>query len=550
MKATRTQEQSEENSREEKTDVMETETGFSFPYFCEEAISLLLMAYLFIVFCMYPFYMQNGYMEIGKVKYDFYKAITIGAFVLLVPLACLCTAFRIKRKEITGKNWLKKISLTDWMVFFYGASVILSYLCSEYKEKALWGEKGWYMGLVTQLLFVLSYFLVSRFWEYEGKLLLAFMAAAAVVFGLGILNRFSVFPIEVEGANSSFLSTLGNINWYCGYWSVLFPLGFMLYWVAEKSWLRLLGLLFTAIGIATGVSQGSASAFLVFGGLYIFVFCLSFQSIKSMKRFWELVIVFCGVCQGLRLWRIWMPEAFDYYAGTLSDRMTMSRITLLGLGAALFIYMVLIFLEKRKKTDMKRYKVLRQIFLLGIVVIIGVYVFLLYMNSRIKGGIRFMGGLSALVFDSQWGSARGATWSAGIESFQNMSLFQRLVGAGPDCFYPYMKSIPDLAKRIAKQFDGARLTNAHNEWLTVLVNNGILGLISYAGIFISAVVRFLYYAERAVGEKRKYLYLFGMSVFAYTIHNVVSFQQILSTPFVFLLMGMGERLLREMEQSK
>lgn len=523
----------------------ETEACFSFEYFCEEAVSLLLMAYMFILFCMYPFYMQNGYMEIGQVKYDFYKYITIGAFSLLIPLAFLCVVFRVKRKEITGKSLWKSISFTDWAVFFYGVSVILSYICSDFRENALWGEKGWYMGMITQLLFVISYFLISRFWEYEGKLLLAFMAAASVVFGLGILNRFSVFPIAIEGANSSFLSTLGNINWYCGYWSVLFPLGFMLYWAAEKNVLRIVGFFFTVIGIATGVSQGSASAFIVLGGIYIFTFCLSFQSIKNMRRFWELVIIFCGVCQCLRLWRIRFPKAFDYYSGTLSDRITLSTVTLYGLGAALFIYVLLVILEKRKKVDIRQYKILRQIFILAVVVGVGVYLFLLAVNSWVEGGIRFMGDLSVLTFDEQWGSARGATWSAGIEAFRNMSGFDRLVGVGADCFWPYIKTLPDLLEWVQDQFNGARLTNAHNEWLTVLVNQGFLGLFSYAGIFVSAVIRFLYYAEKTADNRRTYFYLFAMSTFAYTIHNVVSFQQILSTPFVFVLLGMGERLVKE-----
>ena len=260
-------------------------------------------------------------------------------------------------------------------------SVVISYICSEFKEMALWGEKGWNMGLVTQLAFVLSYFLVAHFWEYEEKLLLAFMAAAAVVFSLGLLNRFSIFPVEIQGANSSFLSTLGNINWYCGFWSVLFPVGFILYWFGEEMWQRLCGFLYTLVGIATGVSQGSNSAFLVFAGLYIFVFCLSFRNAGRMKRFLELAILFCAVCQGLRLWRVWRPDAFDYYSGTWSDWITLSRITLFLLAPLCIVYLLFCLMSKRKKADMKSFRVVRQIILLGAVVVIGVYIFLLDRKS-------------------------------------------------------------------------------------------------------------------------------------------------------------------------
>lgn len=518
----------------------------------QEAVSLLLTAYLFIVFCMYPLYMQNGYSDIGNEKYNFYKYITIGAFSLIIPLAAIYTILRIKNKKAGIRTriigWCKRMSITDWAVAAYGFSIVLSYWCSDFKTEALWGERGWYMGAVTQFLFIASYFLISRYWEYEEKLIFTFMAVAAVVFGLGLLNRFSVFPFEVLGANSSFLSTLGNINWYCGYWAVLFPMGFMLYWFTDKIGFRLIGLLYTIIGIATGVSQGSSSAFIVFAGLYIFVFCLSFSRLERMKRFWELAIIFCGVCQGLRLWRIQFPDSFDYYDGTLSDRMTMSRITLAGLAAAVLIYILLFIISKRKNFDIYRFKVLRQILLLCAVLAVGVYILLLALNTKIEGGIRFMGNMSTLIFDKHWGSARGATWSAGVKTYQHMPVLRKLVGAGSDCFAMYLYTIEGLAKDVAKQFDGARLTNAHNEWLTVLVNNGIIGFISYAGIFISAVIRCIYHGEKAVRERKRYLYIFGMCAFAYTIHNVVSFQQILSTPFIFLLLGMGERLQKLKEE--
>lgn len=530
--------------------ILEEEAEFSFREFCEEAVSLLLTAYLFIVFCLYPFYLRNGYADVGKEKFNFYKVMTTGGFGLIIPFALCCIFFRIKEnygeqgglKRARGKFYF---SVTDCAVAAYGLSVFISYLCSGFKQMALWGEKGWNMGLVTQMAFVLSYFLVAHFWEYEEKLLLAFMAAAAAVFLLGVLNRFSVFPIEIEGANSSFLSTLGNINWYCGFWAALFPAGFICYWCGEKIWLRLPGAFCTVIGIATGVSQGSNSAFLVFAGLYLFVFCLSFKSMEKMRRFCELVILFFAVCQGLRLWRILQPDAFDYYNGTLSDWITLSRVTLLPLSIMCILYLLLLLAGKKKNADVRKYKMIRQIAVFAVVVAAGVYVLLLVLNTRIKGGIRFMGGMPALVFSDQWGSARGATWSAGVEIYKNMHGWKKLIGVGPDCFAMYLYTLPDLAKSVIKQFGGARLTNAHNEWLTVLVNEGLFGLLSYASIFVSAIVRYIYCAEKAQDDRKKYLYIFGLSAFAYTIHNIVSFQQILSTPFIFLMLGMGEALIRE-----
>lgn len=538
--------------------------------FCEETVSLLLTAYLFIVFCMFPFYMRSGYVEIGKDKYIFYKAVAAGGFCLIVPLVLLCLAVHLlgagrRRSRLAGEaggngreaaweetedawepaeHWRGRLSGTDWAVLAYGISVILSYIGSDFRQMAFRGEAGWYMGAAMQLGFVLSYFLVSRFWEYEEKVLFSFMTAAGVVFFLGLLNRFSIYPIAIEGANISFLSTMGNINWYCGYWSVLFPAGVVLYWKGDRFWLRLLALLFTALGIAAGVSQGSSSAFIVFAGVYGLLFCLSFDRVEAMKRFLRLAVLFCAVCQALRLWRVRRPAAYNYYSGTLSDWITLSRITLAGMLFLAVIYFFLWRAEKKKRLDMRKLKVLRQIAVLTAVTGIGVYILLLALNTGTEGGIRFMGKLSVLTFNELWGSARGATWSAAAQIYRNIPGLKKLIGVGPDCFASFLYTLPDLAERVSDQFGGARLTNAHNEWLNMLVNVGILGFLSYGGIFISAVSRFIYYGEKIFRGRGKYLCIFGFSAFAYTVHNMVSFQQILSTPFMFLMLGMGESLLR------
>ncbi len=561
--------------------------------FCEEAASLLLTAYLFIMFCMFPFYLRNGYLEVGKEKYHFYKAVTVGGFGLIIPLVFVCMVCHFMNRKQNGKRngearekpaareqdgttetkgeaeaaewaenedgeeirnpaagWLGKLSVTDWAALAYGLSVVLSYLGSEYKQMAFTGEDGWYMGAAMQIVFVLSYFLISRFWEYEENMLFPFMGAAGAVFLLGVLNRFSIYPLVIKGAeNTSFLSTMGNINWYSGYWAVLFPIGIVLYWKAEKWWFRLAGMLFTALGIATGVSQGSNSAFIVLTALYVFLFCISFCSTKAMRRFFALGILFCAVCQGLRLWRLRLPAAYNYYQGSFSDWITLTRATFAGLLLCLVLYLALWAAERRLQLDVRKFKAIRQAMVLTAVIAVGVYLFLLALNSNIKDGIRFMGEVSALRFDQQWGSARGATWSAGVQVYRNIPGLKKLIGVGPDCFASFLYTIPDLAKAMNKQFDGARLTNAHNEWLNALVNTGIFGLLSYGGIFTSAVVRFVSYGEKAARGKGKYLCIFGFSAFAYTVHNVVSFQQILSTPFVFLMLGMGECLMR-MEKRK
>ena len=146
---------------------------------------------------------------------------------------------------------------------------------------------------------------------------------------------------------------------------------------------------------------------------------------------------------------------------------------------------------------------------------------------------------AAFTIDEDWGNARGTTWRTGVDAFVSMPVLNKLVGIGPDCFYLYAYSNGDIALRLYHVFGEARLTNAHNEWLTILVNMGILGLLSYAAVFLSAI-----YRQIKEGEKKALLLVSAVCIISYTVHNMVSFQQVICTPVVFFLIGFGENLIR------
>ncbi|NLD98308.1 MAG: hypothetical protein GX640_00405 [Fibrobacter sp.] len=83
------------------------------------------------------------------------------------------------------------------------------------------------------------------------------------------------------------------------------------------------------------------------------------------------------------------------------------------------------------------------------------------------------------------------------------------------------------------------LTNAHNEWFNIMINEGILGLAAYAGFFLSSAVAFL------KNEAKEVLYpAVAGSILAYMAHNIFCYQQVMCTPFLFILIGVGSSYLR------
>lgn len=99
---------------------------------------------------------------------------------------------------------------------------------------------------------------------------------------------------------------------------------------------------------------------------------------------------------------------------------------------------------------------------------------------------------------------------------------------------------------VSGQWEGAVFANAHNEWLNILVTGGVAGLICYCGIFASAFALFW------KNQKRKPLLVLGMMMAAgYCAYGLVSFQQIVTAPAVFVIFGMleGERQCEGLKRS-
>lgn len=122
----------------------------------DKAGNLFATAYLFLIFCIYPFYMKEGYVNIGEAKHEFLVYCSLGGLVILLVLSIVQGVMGIWRRYCMREAYLirweqVRISVTDILAALYGIEITVSYLLSDYRQEALWGTEGWRMGLVLQL---------------------------------------------------------------------------------------------------------------------------------------------------------------------------------------------------------------------------------------------------------------------------------------------------------------------------------------------------------------------------------------------------------------
>lgn len=128
-----------------------------------------------------------------------------------------------------------------------------------------------------------------------------------------------------------------------------------------------------------------------------------------------------------------------------------------------------------------------------------------------------------------WGNGRGLIWERTLEMFSDFPLINKLFGIGPGQFSSHISLYTQLS-----------LANAHNEWMTVLVEEGILGCIAYFSIFIVAAIVAIKKIHSSKNQyPRCYGYVVLATITAYIVHGMFNYQQCISTPMLFVIMALA-----------
>jgi hypothetical protein len=529
-------------------------------------MDLVLCCYLFIMIVILPFYNEAGYSHIGTDKSTFFRFWSrIFMYLVLSLGVLLLTAYlgRIlkrrskendKKKAFSGhKIWdamLSNFSVTDVGAIVFGLSAIVSYLLSHYKQEALIGTSGWFMGLYTQLVLVGSYFFISRLWRRRRWMAGLFLPVSAVVFFLGALNRFGVYPFVMESAMPQFISTIGNINWYCAYLVTVLFGGVFLFWYGAgiHKWQIVMLTVYVGIGFATLVSHGSSSGIMVLAVVMVVLFCFSVarEEQERMLRFWLVALLLSGVCLLLMGIRVLWPGQITYIEATV-ELLTLSPLPLIMTGVAGGFSWVVWIAGRKGLYPVTLFRICR-IVLLSVCAVGAVgFVSMVVINTMRPGSLGAWSELSVFTFSPEWGSKRGATWEAGVRIFGDQNIWHKLFGVGPDAFSAALagEGSKELTDMVAQVFGGSRLTNAHNEWLTVLVNEGILGFAGYVMMMVTGIYRYLREGLWKGQDRNAGLIgACGMGILAYCVNSMVSFQQSMGAVTLFLLISIGEAYLR------
>jgi len=441
-----------------------------------------------LLLCIQPLYLNNErYFRLTYHKWAFFVACV--AVVILFVL--VIWAYRLTRNPRLIPT--DKLQIIDWAVLLFAVVTFASALFSPFRDELnVWigieEPQGRYDGAITQLLYVVVFFVISRWYKPNVKDFMFFGIAASLVALVGIfqfygMDFFTLWPVNVPGFgvddffNIPFRTTLGNVNIVATFVCVAILLcGFLFIRLKSKwqpIWLCASALSFWMMDI------GGSDSGLV--GVAVTMFFAIPFIIESRKYLGRTLILISSWAFVFTLQRLFFDVSI-MEVRTFGSLLPFGAVFLALLASGLILT---IFGRELDPEAPAKWK-------LGVILIIAVIAISLVgveIMGREEAGRRD-GFADRIVFEArevlhgnlrdEMGSGRVYIWRHALSAVPN----NPIIGSGPDTFY---QAFPQEAQ----VFMGASFDTAHNEYIQILIGQGILGLLAYlvflGGVFLTAI---------------------------------------------------------------
>lgn len=500
--------------------------------------------YLLVMFTFFEMFLTAQY---AKARTDKFILFIILSGTLVVSVLAISLTYRFDKNTkpedaIVEQQPIFKLSLTDIGFISFFLCACITTVLSDYKlESLIGGKNSRDNGLVLLFLYLMVYFIVSRFYYFKNYVLCSFLVFGSLISLLAILHFYYIDPLGIMSGYSDsvikdFGTTIGNKNTIASYMCVFLPFTIMMFILQKNKTVRILSAVSIAFAYTGLLVAGSNSGYIGLFAMLFFMFVVCVRKLELLKNLMLALTIMFSSGIILRLLSLILDK--DKGFETIGQMLIFSKYIFFIVGFFAVLTVVLYFLEKNFALTEKWPKntLTAVILLLGTAVFsVCVYMFIKYTFIDTKTDI---GALSQIFrFDDRWGTHRGFMWINGVKDFVNSDLRVILFGSGCDTFYYFFE--PHFAE-LSDRFNNSSTNCIHSEYLNYLVTQGVLGFISYLTVIISVTVRAF-----KTSKNNTMALLFIFPVIAYSAQAVVNIYQPITTPFLIIFIALTECIARK-----
>lgn len=487
--------------------------------------------YIFALILIFPLIVdKTGFFHIFECKW--YSFVTIASTYIGINIFVILYFFIFKKINFFKQN---KFSSVQWLVIiFLIVNIISCFISPFFKKYNLFIGVGRGEGLIAMILYTLSFLFVSLGAKFKKRYITYFSIASISLNTIAVLqyigfNPFNMYQNGIGTHNVSFMTTIGNVDFISAMYCILLTISFSAYVFLEnsKKWEKILHLISVLMGFFIIGIIDVQSGKVAFLGTLAIIFPFIISNNKRLSRFLIMITtILMAYCINIIL----NPE-YHYDLHKLGLYFQFNYIVILFL----IVCSLLVFLAhilNKTKYELSDNKKIVKFFYLGITSC-GVLSLLILYFVNFKSGILYeMHELLHGNFNDEFGTYRIFLWKRTL----NLIPQYPILGSGPDTF-----AIRFMSKYSSDVAAIGPLTindTAANVYLTMLINLGIVGLLSY--------LTFIFFQlKEGIKKMNNYSSILLIAIVCYLIQDFFNLSLVIVSPIFWLLMALHHRSIND-----
>ncbi len=499
--------------------------------------------YVILMFTLFPLLLTNQYANARRDKFWTFLIITFvtGVVIAILTASDLITRNSVYEKKLNTYRDPFKLNITDYAFFAFVGISLISTLTSDRIGHCILGltysntSTGRNMGLLSILIILMCYFIISRFFFIKKYVFYAIFAGITIVTVLAILNYYYIDPVGIfKGYDAktieNFTSTLGNKNYLSAFICIALPFSVGIAMTTKDKLMLIVANISTSIqfmGLLVATSDGGFLGLTV--TLLVVLIIISRKPLLLAKLFFSISVMMASAVL-LKLFDLIMKEKSKGYTSFSSIFMSLPVSLILLVIFAALTALFAFFTIKRGDAPFPEFVffMVLGVVILGALALISSIIYYSCINTTET----LTGMKKYLRFDENWGTHRGFFWIKSLEIWWNdLNIWEKLFGTGPDTFYYACE--PYFGELWQKYGEGS--TNAaHNVYLNYLVTQGILGLSAYLTFIGSSIYLSVKRSENPLA------FMCLMVIVTYAVQDIVNIANPVNTPLFFIFIALSE----------
>ena len=490
----------------------------------QNIFSLLTEIYVAVIVVIYPLIVdKTGFFKILECKYRYFVFIASTYIALMLILVIYNMIFdKDKLKESVKFG---KVQLT--ILVFLLLNIISCILSPYFKDYNLLVGIGRGEGLISMFLYCFSFLLISMFGKFNKRYILYFVISSILISSICIIqyigfNPFNMYQEGIGTHNVSFIGTIGNLDFVSAMYTIMLTLSVSVFiFLDTKKYIKILCLISTYFGFFIFEVLDVLSGAVGFALTLILVLP---YIITNSKRLYRLLIIISTILLGY-ITNLILNPVYHYDKGRLTLDIQFNLIALILIILTAVIVFLAFILRKYVTYRLINKKIINYMFI-SMIIIACIGLIVMFFVDMPFGIFHEIHEIMHGKLNDEFGTYRMFLWKRSFMIFKEYPL----IGTGPDSFTArfmdkYTQDIINLGELTLND-------TAANVYLTMLVNIGILGLISYL-VFVGLLL------HKMIKKRNAFSTVFLTSIICFLIQDFFNLWTVIVTPVFFVLMAIG-----------